>query len=1161
MSSNTTKKPFTIKSYFANEYASKWDNLLIYKNGFLDDFSTNESIKSFLKNPKGIENKDQSSQSFVKEFEKTLLKTKNYDFETIGLVNTIQEERPFSFDFKVKAQVDFLNKDKRISNNTFVYKIHPDKNVQITLSNADKLLIAENFSQIDFSKPSTSLGSFVSIIEEEIKDTYDNDKTDKGELFKYNNKDFKNFYDNIKKLFHTENDDDFSSTLGFCVKSLTVEDLLQVKEEINKKSFNKLKSIKKEPVVDYFLENKNLDITITNMHENNVYSSLKENLYTTFYFSCFKNNTNDTHLRRNYSSDLVLSVSQSNSNENKTSIKLVTNDIKKDFFEITPIDSKDLKEKLRAKYNFKLITGDSMSKESIFNTKTVTEFTKEFQATLNPSILTHRRNIGGNARKVLIKDKVIKTEIKQLASNIDFITEVEYSSNSKKLRFKLEYVLLNQYDPRFTSALNSNEISRNNYNKYHFFEPVICLETINGPSFLLDIEEEATIKRDLTFSNLISNNEVLKNKESEINSNGIYQPESIIATKYETYYSISPEKIFEGVMIKDNKNMFSLKNYYHNKFFYVYPSPGNNQNKSYNKIEVKNSNNNTETFYTFSEDKISLEDLGLSGLSFTRSSEINKETKINPSESSLTEQNRPAPKKSSLKGQKEKVLYVTDNIKTETQRKSEKQKNNTSESSSYEHITDAVAELKKINDIKLIDNWFALNGVSRENPRGTAIKSKNKKIIINFFDAYQARRGNVQPKLLKIIESAYTLTKKVHPRLDAVHITSTSSCPVELWVEAADLINTHHTNRKNLVEKLNKLGFYNVNNSQEFKEYSKNIYNIIERSSENVQDLNHNLGFAVDLYLTINDPNAKKPRRICIYEPKEDLEFKIFKYFIEMCFKLGANSIGAGMYYMDYPHYETYNKKTGNDGKYKKDLNHHKKIIVDDNLIPIRRKGTKYNAIHVDIIGYNDEVKNLKEIADTGELKAKRIAEYVTMFKNSNRKARDIKKKLMKGNLTSRLGKDFNKITDDKIVSVNKRHVELFKGFITNDDDLESTSVENSKLGELKEILSRKGYSKSYHMVWGSSGSQKSADTWLFKAADRTRPTSRGFSKVFDNNEITVDNFKESSVIHFIKDLENKKKKDFIDDSEEVVDITISGDSKLFTYIVKESDLKKINNK
>ena len=156
---------------------------------------------------------------------------------------------------------------------------------------------------------------------------------------------------------------------------------------------------------------------------------------------------------------------------------------------------------------------------------------------------------------------------------------------------------------------------------------------------------------------------------------------------------------------------------------------------------------------------------------------------------------------------------------------------------------------------------------------------------------------------------------------------------------------------------------------------------------------------------------------------------------------------------------------------------------------------------------------------------------------------------------------DFNKITDDKIVSVNKRYVELFKGFITNNEDLENQKAENSKLGELKKILRRKNYNKSQRMVWGESGSQKSADTWLFKAADKTRPVARGFSKVFDNNEITVDNFKESSVIQFIKELERKKKKDFIADNEEEVDTTISGDSRLFNYIVKESELKKDNNK
>ena len=47
----TTEVNFTIESNFAKNYANSWENLLLYKNGLLEDMCSNNSIISNINSP------------------------------------------------------------------------------------------------------------------------------------------------------------------------------------------------------------------------------------------------------------------------------------------------------------------------------------------------------------------------------------------------------------------------------------------------------------------------------------------------------------------------------------------------------------------------------------------------------------------------------------------------------------------------------------------------------------------------------------------------------------------------------------------------------------------------------------------------------------------------------------------------------------------------------------------------------------------------------------------------------------------------------------------------------------------------------------------------------------------------------------------------------
>ena len=90
------KQEFT--SGFMNEFSNKWDNLFLYKNGFMDLFASNKSIVDYLKDPKDkIDSNIRDTNSFVKEFVNTFQNVKK--FNVSGYVTFFDKETEGEFKF------------------------------------------------------------------------------------------------------------------------------------------------------------------------------------------------------------------------------------------------------------------------------------------------------------------------------------------------------------------------------------------------------------------------------------------------------------------------------------------------------------------------------------------------------------------------------------------------------------------------------------------------------------------------------------------------------------------------------------------------------------------------------------------------------------------------------------------------------------------------------------------------------------------------------------------------------------------------------------------------------------------------------------------------------------------------------------------------------
>ena len=172
-------------------------------------------------------------------------------------------------------------------------------------------------------------------------------------------------------------------------------------------------------------------------------------------------------------------------------------------------------------------------------------------------------------------------------------------------------------------------------------------------------------------------------------------------------------------------------------------------------------------------------------------------------------------------------------------------------------------DLQKISDIPLINDEDVLFNDGKRNIPAVMKNIKYGKSI-----SYHSRCNNIQPRLLHIIYKAFLDTKNKFPMITDIIITSGGDPPMWKWAETK------------------KTG-------ENPKGYSK----------KRRKTMRHDLGFAGDVMLkrTISTDRGLKKVHVCIWQPHDDNDFLIFKFFIEKCRQYGARGIGAGRGYMDYP--------------------------------------------------------------------------------------------------------------------------------------------------------------------------------------------------------------------------------------------------------------------
>jgi hypothetical protein len=331
-------------------------------------------------------------------------------------------------------------------------------------------------------------------------------------------------------------------------------------------------------------------------------------------------------------------------------------------------------------------------------------------------------------------------------------------------------------------------------------------------------------------------------------------------------------------------------------------------------------------------------------------------------------------------------------------------------------------------------------------------------------NAHDQRRGNVQPALIKLLDEAVALTKQQYPELISANIMSGGTMPVDIWAQIVDIldrslksqISDQKLIRESVASKLKDIGIY-VDSASE-KIFNKQIKTLLERDRGKIHDSNHSMGFGCDVWLKRSLPGGKTGY-VCLYDPKDEKDFFILRYFVDCCFKLGASSIGAGIFYMHYPGLAKYNKRKQYPN-YKSGLSqHHNKFILGPDNVPIfikvNSKGKPVdsrNAIHVDISQYNQYV---------GEIVNNENFSQIALYVQNYKKIRD----RFRGVAARQEG----------------RYFEL--------QELKQSSVKSLK----NKIISRTHH-PGRNSIWGSSTGESSAETWLRSLIGRKINTNKAYN-------------------------------------------------------------------
>lgn len=1041
-----TKKIITA-SGFIELYKNKIDNLFLYQNGLMENFSTDPGIIDFLNNPKEKEKeKIVVKDSFIKELNAHMGKISAFELK-ITTINNREGEEGFKFFLKENTTELSLRKNRMyVPTKNLIIRKDPGKD-KIEIKNIEQVFMKSNFNVVDFSKTLVDSDFYNNtLVKKIIKPTSDLTLINENEgLKKYNNIEFekilKSLEGNLKlsnqkqteveietsekqkikkqKIINVVKDVFFSKTIGFSIKSLTINDINDLKiigSNIIEKEFKDVqiantnsisnvsvggfdknigalrlgtKTIKKE-----FYKIKNIS---------NLKNEIENSNYTLSYFSPFKSKGEDTCVKLTYSTDCDIEIFQNKNN---------------------PLDSNVLLKNIRL-----------VPKENV----TVMEI-NELIEHLAQNKNRHRISEIHRFNNPKLYNELNK-EIEKNSSNIDIITDVSILNGYLVIITKFTLV----------ETLEDIVFKSETFKNAHVFIPKICLETVNGPAGLLDLDTE------LSSIVKISRKDALeKIKNTDVTSNVLTKSnisDSETVGHDCTYvYKIKLSEIFKHSQIKSSEMLRSLSPLYGIKYFFTDRSDF--KSNLYDEVSSFENKNITTLYPKFQPT------FGLKELNVDNQKRVNEDFSFISNQttslsSSSSEQDEPEVD-NSLTNDPEDVLKVSEKdaqLYDDTSLKSAGPVN----LNSFESIKSAAEARKKINENGIIKSYFELNNISEEKPRGYVTSLKEYEYLKYhknyYFNAFIARRGNVQPKLLALINKAVEQTKEQYSSLLNAQIMSGSTMPPDLWVEVVDLVRQYRDtqNKEYAVSLFKNAGFYHVNN----KNINETIKSLLERGGSG-PDTNHSLGFAADVFLERQYSDGTK-KLICLYDPHDDEDFKIVKFFIDRCFKLGVNNIGAGRFYMDYPKYAKYEAKKTHP-KYKYIKEHNGKFIIDENNVPLRvvsEKSPKANAIHIDIVSQNPVLDAIIE----------------------------------KG----------NEDKYNKIVKYLSRYSEIVKNKKLSKDETLKT--------EIRIMQSIKYKAKQSRGVWGEDKTTKTAEAWLLELK-KEGSGSNAKGKYKESTEITKENTK-----------------------------------------------------
>lgn len=1188
------KQEFT--SGFMNEFSNKWDNLFLYKNGFMDLFASNKSIVDYLKDPKDkIDSNIRDTNSFVKEFVNTFQNVKK--FNVSGYVTFFDKETEGEFKFCLSKTSTYANLKKHqtfIPSNNLLMKIDPAIVAKVNFENIDQTFLGKDFNTIDFSKTIFHTKNYTENIHNLVNETSNTTNKTPNSLKNYNNEDFKNTLTNLERsltqtvssfkvetvtstsdmsqskeakdidintaaflialsaatipitgltlstarviapslpLFNSFNNEerykvsdesikstiksiknsnfkDFSSTVGFSVKSLTVKDLREINNQYIKITTNVVKKREKIYSIDGYSSVKTKYKTTTNITYD-IPEDLSNEVFTISYFSPFNFSGNNTELKKIYKTDTKIEVKQNPGGGSKNhQIKKIGSDIHTSAYSVTVMNNDVLKKNLK---NYKHRLGQ------------YTNNPNDKDNNLTPAFIKKVENINKDLNKS-------SSDLGSLIKNIEYIEGF--------INIDIEYIKLNKTSGDYIE----NEIYQNSY----LFDPVICLETVNQTSNVLhltnnesypitsfdrDDEKETGSARievenknnysiggnNDTYFNIIKNKSVGEQKFTTSDKN-------VLAYACKKTYSVFIGDVFKACEIVDNLRLRSLSQLYGSKFFYT-----NDEGFNYIFIKINRDSGYDQDTENSSDDILYPEFQPNFNLKFNSSStdkllKLNSKERKNNSNFDLSDpenvqnakksigdlnREREPKKDESLKGSKEeKVLKIS---------KSDITLENNKETKSAEEITfqkslvsggekyrEAISKGRNIvNDVGLELDYVKLNNIEENNAKGKINKTGSKNVVYNMgHNALIKRRGNIQPKLVSLLNEAFNITQKSYPSLSKVEIYSGGSLPITLWGKIVDIILNYNgelkfkdLNYKFLAGNINtslNLGLEENDGKLAFKQ----IKSLLRRNNDKL-DSNHSFGFGCDIKLKRKLSDGKE-KYICLWQPNDNEDFIILKYFIKACFDLGASSVGAGLNYMSYPDPVKYDIADGlvigTDKKGKKikrkniELNvqsAHKKYVLDENNLLIRKNGSPSNGIHVDIVK-----KSINYLEDIDDDDMEKFSNYIV-------DAKEIRQSFSNG-----------------LIYIEKEKNE-FKNNKSNND-------------YLSKAIKSKTSNPTAKTVWGQSSTAASSESWLKEIIVRS-----DVAKGFELSEITTENASERTIDLF------KKKHDKVDDHGSVIDKSV----------------------